>query len=184
MVTVKRVFNVNGKPFYPIGAEGVFSGGYTVKKGDEELPFKALKGMHGNNLAVAVYWDQIESAEGKFDFASVDLLITCARKYDIRLILLWFATWKNAAMEFAPSWVKTNPKRFKRVIDPGGNELWALSAHCNTNLDADKNAFIALCKHLKVEDSIEQTVIGIQIQKRTWYRRQRPRLQQGRGSGL
>jgi len=109
MSEVKRVFKVNGKPFFPIGAEGVFSGGYTVKQGEEEFPFKSLKAMHGNSIAIPVNWDQIEPVEGKFDFTSVDSLIANARKYDLRLILLWFATWKNAAMEFAPSWVKTIP---------------------------------------------------------------------------
>ena len=164
MSEVKRVFKVNGKPFFPIGAEGVFSGGYTVRQGEEEFPFKALKAMHGNSIAIPVNWDQIEPIEGKFDFASVDSLLANARKYDLRLILLWFATWKNAAMEFAPSWVKTNPKRFKRVIDASGDELWSLSAHCKANLDADKKAFVALCKHLKAVDTTEHTVIAIQIE--------------------
>ena len=87
-----------------------------------------------------------------------------ARRFEVKLILLWFATWKNGNMDYAPAWVKTNPKRFKRVISQNGKDVWNLSSHCKDNLEADKKAFMAFCKHLKMKDSTEQTVIGIQIQ--------------------
>ena len=67
-------------------------------------------------------------------------------------------------MDYAPAWVKTNPQRFKRVISQTGKDIWNLSSHCKANLEADKKAFVAFCKHLKAKDSIDQTVIGIQIQ--------------------
>jgi hypothetical protein len=162
MTEVKRVFKVNGKPFFPLGAQSCNSSGYNDKH--SETAFKAIQILHGNTLEIPVYWNQCEPKEGKYDFASVDDLITSARKYGIKLILLWFATWKNGNMDYAPAWVKTNPKRFKRVISQTGNEIWNLSSHCKENLEADKNAYAALCQHLKTKDSKEQTVIGIQIQ--------------------
>ena len=111
-----------------------------------------------------MYWLQIEPEEGKFDFTSVDDLIASARRYGVKLILLWFATWKNGNMDYTPEWVKTNPQRFKRAISPSGGDLWVLSSYCKANLEADKKAFAALCKHLKAKDSAEQTVIGIQVE--------------------
>ena len=162
MTEVKRVFKVNGKPFFPLGAQSCNSSGYNDKH--SETAFKAIQILHGNTLEIPVYWNQCEPKEGKYDFGSVDDLIASARRYGIKLILLWFATWKNGNMDYAPAWVKTNPKRFKRVISQTGNEVWNLSSHCKENLEADKNAFAALCKHLKTKDSKEQTVIGIQIQ--------------------
>ena len=162
MTEVKRVFKVNGKPFFPLGAQSCNSSGYNDKH--SETAFKAIQILHGNTLEIPVYWNQCEPKEGKYDFASMDGLITSARKYGIKLILLWFATWKNGNMDYAPAWVKTNPKRFKRVISQTGNEIWNLSSHCKENLEADKNAYAALCQHLKTKDSKEQTVIGIQIQ--------------------
>jgi len=39
-----------------------------------------------------------------------------------------------------------------------------LSSHCQANLEADKRAFTALCRHLKAKDSTEQTVIGLTVQ--------------------
>jgi len=162
MKEVKRVFKVNGKPFFPIGGQTCNSSGYDDRA--SETAFKAIKLMHANTLEIPAYWNIIEPEEGKFDFTSVDALIASARRYGVKLILLWFATWKNGNMDYASAWVKTNPQRFKRVTSPTGKQIWVLSSHCQANLEADKKAFTALCKHLKAKDSADQTVIGFQIQ--------------------
>jgi hypothetical protein len=94
----------------------------------------------------------------------VDKLLASARRFDVKLILLWFATWKNGNMDYAPAWVKLNTKRFHRVVSQTGGTVWNLSAHCKANIDADKKAFIAFCKYIKAKDGVDQTVIGIQIQ--------------------
>ena len=165
MTIINRVFKVNGKPFFPNGTECLHASGYSVHdKSEAEAIYKALSLNHGNTMAVPAYWDQIEPNEGQFDFSSVDDIIANARKYNLRVILLWFGTWKNASMEFTPSWIKTNPQRFKRVLDCNGNDLWTLTPHCKANLEADKVAFTALCKYLKIKDSIEQTVIAVQVE--------------------
>ena len=162
MKDVKRVFKVNGKPFFPLGGQSCNSSGYSEKT--SETAFKVIKLLHGNTLEIPVYWDNIEPEEGKFNFTAVDNLLASARRYEVKLILLWFATWKNGNMDYAPAWVKSNPQRFQRVISPAGKDLWVLSSHCHATFEADKKAFTALCKHLKVKDSTEQTVIGLQIE--------------------
>jgi Domain of unknown function (DUF5597)/Beta-galactosidase len=162
---LKRVFMVGGKPFFPLGSERLYSSGYSVPDPSEtEAHFKAVKLAHGNTLAIPVYWDQVEPEEDQFNFTGVDILLTLARQYEMRLILLWFATWKNGVMDFAPAWVKDDHKRFKRIVSPIGNEIWVLSSHCKANLEADKKAFVALCDHLKANDQDEHTVIGLQIE--------------------
>ena len=143
MTEVKRSFTVNGKPFYPLGGEWLYMTGYSIREKSEiDEAFKAIKMIHGNSLAVEVYWDQIEPEEGKFDFTSVDAIIDGAMRYGVKLILLWFATWKNGNMDFTPMWIKNNPKRFKRVTSLTGNEIWVLSSHCQANLKAAK-AFLS-----------------------------------------
>jgi len=161
MTAVKRVFKVDGKPFFPLGGQSSTSSAYNDK--ESEQAFKAVNLLHGNTLWTDVYWEHIEPEEGKFDFKMVDDLIASARRHGVKLILLWFATWKNATMDYAPDWVKTNPGRFKRVISPSGMDLWTLSPFCKANLEADKKAFIAFCKYLKAKDT-QHTVIGVQVE--------------------
>ena len=165
MTVIKRVFKVNGKPFFPLGSEFIYVSGYSIRdQSQTDAAFKLVNEAHGNTALIPVYWDEVEPEEGKFDFTSVDALIASARRHDVKLIPLWFATWKNGNMDFTPSWIKTNTRRFKRVISPTGSEVWVLSSHCKANYEADKKAFTAFCKHLKATDSAEQTVIGIQVE--------------------
>ena len=162
MTEVKRVFMVDGRPFYPLGAQADNQSGRSAS--ESETAFKAVKLLHGNTLEIPVHWEQVEPEEGKFDFSCVDALLANARRYDLKLILLWFATWFAGTMDFTPAWVKTDPQRFKQVVSPTGKDLWSLSPHCKANLEADKKAFASFCKHLKAKDSTEQTVIGIQVE--------------------
>ena len=162
MTDVKRVFKVDGKPFFPIGAQACNSSGYSAKEADQA--FKVIKLLNGNTLEIPVYWENIEPQEGKFIFTALDELLASARRYDVKLILLWFASWKNGNMDYVPSWVKNNTARFNKVISPVGKHIWDLSPHCKANLEADKKAFVALCRYLKAQDSKQQTVVALQIE--------------------
>ena len=161
MTPAKRVFMVDGKPFFPFGGEADNQSGYNNH--ESETAFKATKLIHGNTLEIPVYWELIEPEEGKFDFTSVDALLANAHKYGIKLLLLWFGTWFCGGLDYNPAWVKTNPKRFKRALSSSGADLITLSSHCRANLEADAKAFTALCKHLKSKDT-GHIVIGIQVE--------------------
>ena len=63
--------------------------------------WKRLNAFHLNTVLVPVAWELIESEEGKFDFTLVDELIFEARRNELRLILLWFGTWKNGMSSYA-----------------------------------------------------------------------------------
>ncbi len=162
MPNVKRPFTVKGRPFYPIGGQTRNSSGYNDQEWATAL--RALELMHGNTLEIPVYWEQVEPEEGVYRFDHLEQLLTDAISHDIRLILLWFGTWKNGNMEYVPDWVKTAPERFKRAISPTGHQLWVLSSHCEATFEADRRAFTALCEFLKEADSDRQQVIAIQIE--------------------
>ncbi len=106
----------------------------------------------------------MEPVEGQFDFSPVDDLIMRARAEGIRLVLLWFGTWKNGDMDYVPAWVKTDPARFRRVTSSTGKMVWVLSSHCPANFEADRAAFVALCRHLAEFDAVERTVIALQVE--------------------
>ncbi|MGC9347311.1 MAG: DUF5597 domain-containing protein [Anaerolineae bacterium] len=162
MSKTQHLFTVDGQPFYPIGGQTRNSSGYNEE--EWSTAFHALDLLHGNTLEIPVYWEQVEPEEGIYNFTYLDDLINTARHHDVRLVLLWFGTWKNGNMEYAPAWVKTDPERFKRVISPTGRPVWVLSSHCAATFEADRRAFSALCRHLKEVDAADQTVIAVQIE--------------------
>jgi len=68
-----------------------------------------------NTVLAGVSWNQIEPSEGKFDFSVLDGVVRDARSHNLRLVLLWFGSWKNATSSYAPDWVKKDFKRFPRI---------------------------------------------------------------------
>jgi hypothetical protein len=67
-------------------------------------------------------------------------------------------------MHYVPQWVKTDSKRFPRVIRADGEPIDVLSANSRSNLQADKSAFAALMRHLKALDGAEHTVLMVQVE--------------------
>ena len=61
--------------------------------------------MHLNTILPPVYCVLIEPREGYFDFAVVDSMIGEARKHNLKIVLLWFGSWKNSMSCYAAEWV-------------------------------------------------------------------------------
>ena len=137
---------VDGKPFLVLAGELGNSSSSSV---ENMRPFwPKLAGLNLNTVLMPVYWELIEPTEGKFDFTLVDGLIQDARKQKLRLVPLWFASWKNSMSSYAPAWVKTNQRRFPRSQDRNGNGLEILSPFSKENVDADARAFAAKKRQL------------------------------------
>jgi hypothetical protein len=152
---------VDGKPYLMLGAQVSNSSGWPEKL-QAVWPMADL--MHVNTLEVPVYWEQLEPSEGKFDDSVVDDVVQQARAHHVRLILLWFATWKNGKMHYAPEWVKSDTKRFPRVITPAGLPIDVLSPNAPSNYNADAAAFAHLMAHLLQIDGTQHTVIMMQLE--------------------
>ena len=151
---------VDGAPYLILGAQVNNSSNWPAA-----LPkvWPAVEQLQANTVYVPIAWEQIEPTEGKFDFSFLDTLLAQAREHNVRLGLLWFATWKNNGPNYAPAWVKLNDKRFPRVITKAGARLNSLSPHSRNTLDADRKAFVRLMQHLKQADA-QHTVIMVQVQ--------------------
>ncbi len=87
----------------------------------------------------------MEPTEGQSSTSSrVDWLLADARANNLRLVLLWFGTWKNSISSYAPVWVKRDPARFPRISGEGGGAGDHLRAFAPRARDADARAFAAL----------------------------------------
>jgi len=151
---------IEDKPFLVLGGE---LGNSTFTSLESMKPvWPKLKTMNLNTVLAPVYWELIEPDKGKFDFELLDELITEARHHDLKLVLLWFGSWKNSMSSHAPSWVKTDQTTYPRAKDENGISQEILTPFSENNLQADLNAFQALMQHLKEVDRMEQTVIMIQ----------------------
>jgi len=152
---------VDGKPFLVLGGQIHNSSAWP-----SELPqvWDSMEMLHANTIEAPVYWEQVEPREGQFDFSNVDALLTGARAHNLRVVLLWLATWKNGNMHYVPAWVKSDGQRFPRVVRPDGEPIDVLSPLGHDTLAADKNAFAALMRHLEQIDGDRHTVIAVQVE--------------------
>jgi beta-galactosidase GanA len=121
-----------------------------------------LKAMNLNTVLAPIYWELIEPKEGQFDFELLDQLVMETRKNNLKLVFLWFASWKNSMSSHAPAWVKKDQERFPRVKDDKGKSHEILTPFSDNNVQADIKAFQALMKHIKDIDEEQNTIIMIQ----------------------
>ena len=161
---------VDGKPFYARSGEIHNSSASSLEYMDARV-WPALRNMNMNCVVAPIYWECVEPQEGVFDFTLIDGLLSQARRENVRLVLLWFGLWKNAASTYAPEWVRTDHKRFwyataqgnKPLIFLNGTNIRILSPLCAEAVAADAKAYAAVMKHLREVDE-QRTVIMMQVE--------------------
>lgn len=151
---------VDGHPFFILGGQAHNSSAWPAI-----LPqvWSAVQRMHANTLEIPIYWEQIEPEQGRFDLSLIDTLLTQARGHGVRLVLLWFATWKNGSNHYMPAWMKLHADRYPNCIGANGRPVDSPSPIADATLDADKTAFTTVMRHLKNADP-QHTVIMVQVE--------------------
>lgn len=165
---------VDGKPYLALGGE-LHNSSASIP--DYMLPiWEKLNAMHVRTVIGTVSWEDFEPREGSFDYTSIDAQIAQARKYDMRLVLIWFGAFKNASSTYAPHWVRANPGRFPRAVAngnfreaftyPGAMPRPVVSVFSPELMKSDRAAFTALMKHLAQADP-DHRVIMVQVNNET-----------------
>lgn len=158
---------VNGHPFLILGGELGNSSAATTAQADAIIP--RLATMHVNTILMPVAWELVEPKEGNFDFSILDHWMEIARAHKVHLVLLWFGSWKNAFSNYAPSWVKSDAKRFPRAESAEGRPLEILSTLSAETRRCDSRAFAALLRHVREKDAEPQTVLMVQVENEVGY---------------
>ena len=154
---------VDGKPFVMYCGELHNSTASSLSYMQEHRVWDKLKEMRLNSVIATVSWELVEPVEGQYDFTLVDAMMAEARKRDMKIAFLWFGAFKNPMMTYAPSWVKSNPKKYPHAVDDKGQEMEHISVYGTEILKADTKAYKAFLQHLKDTDK-DHTVVMIQLQ--------------------
>jgi hypothetical protein len=153
---------VDQKPFLILGGELGNSSASSFQ--DIERDFPKLQKMGLNTVLVPAYWDLIEPEEGDFDFSLIDKSIEQARKNNLKIVFLWFGTWKNSMTCYAPLWFKKDYKKYPRAYSKLGKPLEIASSFSDNVLNADNKVFGKLIKHISDIDKTQGTVVMIQVE--------------------
>ncbi len=151
---------VDGEPYLMLGVQANNSSAWPAYL-DKVWP--AAETLHANTVELPVYWEQMESTQGRFDFSVVDLMLKEAREHHVHLVLLWFGTWKNGSSHYTPEWIKLDQEKYPFLRNEKGETLDSPSPFSDAFLNADKNAFRSLMRHLKQADA-QRTVLMVQVE--------------------
>ncbi len=151
---------VDGQPFFMLGGQAHNSSAWP---GMMPNLWSAVREMHANTLEVPIYWEQIEARPGVFDFSLIDTLLMQSREHKIRLVLLWFATWKNGSNHYMPEWMKRDAEKYPNITGRDGKPVDSPSPNSEPTMAADIKAFTAVMGYLKKKDG-RHTVIMIQVE--------------------
>ncbi len=155
-------FVVDGNPYLMLS--GQVHNSSNSNPDDLGKALDVLASWHANTAEVPLYWEAIEPQPGQFDFRSVDVAIEAARKRELRLVFLWFGTWKNGESHYTPEWVKRDKHKYVRVVGSRGEETEIISTLCHAAMEADSHAFAAVMQHIKSIDETERTVLMMQVE--------------------
>ena len=145
-----------------LGGELSNSAATSVEDIDEVMP--RMRALRLNTVLVPVYWELLETIEGRFDFTLIDRTIDVARREQLHVVFLWFGVWKNSMSCYAPAWFKKDTKRFPRAMTAEGKQMEIASCFSDNVLQADLKAFSALMRHIREKDPQREVVIMMQIE--------------------
>lgn len=155
---------VDEKPFLMIAGEFHNSTGSSIDYMEKIDIWGTIEKANYNTIIVSASWELTEPEEGKYNFRQIDYIIQKAREKKLKVVLIWFASWKNGASTYVPGWVKRDQEKYRLIQNSKGETLNILSPVDNEKaMKADAKAFRALMRHIREVDTAH-TVIMMQVE--------------------
>jgi len=157
---------VDGEPFFILSLQWDCDSCYSPQ--DMDPLFPEARKMGCNTAALPLYWREVEPEEGRFDFRMLDHRIQMARANELRLVLIWFGTYKNGCLNYAPDWVKGSPRRFRRARSRSGQDLANFACPtCREMFEKDRACVEAIFRRIRETDADQRTVVLFQMENET-----------------
>lgn len=157
---VKQLY-VNNEPFLIIGGELLNSSASSIEHMKDI--WAQVRALNVNTVFLPINWQQFEPKEGAFDYSLIDNHIKSAHDNNLKLVILWFGNWKNGESHYTPDWVKTDMKRFPRMLFKDGKISTTISNSNKNCLNADLKAYKKLMERIAQVDK-HSTVLMMQIE--------------------
>jgi len=94
-------------------------------------------------------------------------MLSSANRYRLKIVLVWFGAYKNAAMHYAPDWLNEDRERFRRVQREDGTTVDSVACfNCEETLLKDARAVRRVFSYLRDQDT-ERAVILFQVNNET-----------------
>lgn len=152
---------IDGKPFVLISGELHNSSSSSPQYLAEAI--RNAKQMNVNSVIASISWEQFEPNENKFDFKLIDYLIQTAEKNNLKVVLIWFASWKNGESFYPPLWVKRDVNRFYRLKNKNGDNTTTISPFCEAAMEEDGKAFNVLMNRIRQKD-LHHHIVMMQVE--------------------
>ncbi|WP_207421573.1 GH35 family beta-galactosidase [Desertivirga brevis] len=156
-----KQLHVSDEPFLIIGAELLNSSASSV--GHMKNIWPRVRSFNVNTVFLPITWQQFEPVEGNFDYSLIDSHIKSAKENKLKLVILWFGSWKNGESNYTPDWIKTDMERFPRMVFKDGKISSTISNINKNCLNADLKAYKKLIERI-VQTDKNHTVLMVQIE--------------------
>jgi hypothetical protein len=154
---------VDGEPFLILGLQWACESCFHVAEMNPLFAEAARLGC--NTAALPLYWREVEPERDRYDMTMLDERLARARDHGLRLVLLWFATWKNAHHFYAPDYIQQDPVTYPLALNAAGQPAGrdSLCPSGEATWERDRRALLKVMEHLRDVDG-ERTVILFQLE--------------------
>lgn len=154
----RQMLMVDGDPFlilsFQLDCDSCYDG-ETI-----QVLMENAKKMGCTGVSLLLYWRLAEPEEGQYRMDILKCMIDCASRLDLRIVLVWFGSYKNGCMHYAPDWIIRDRERFPRARRKDQSLVPFVSCpNSRSLLEKDKAAVCRVFTFLKDYDTSHRVIL-------------------------